>query len=104
MPRYKSIVMSNAKDGKDEAFTRYLDEQHIPDVLAVPGFVSAQRYKFVAGTGEFQYMTIYELETDDLPAVLSEIQRRIAEGEIPLTDTSIPGTLASFFEPVAKGG
>src|SRR5438067_13010384 len=96
MPRYKSIVMSNAQTGQDEAFNRYLDEQYIPDVLDVPGFVSAQRYRFAAGSGQYQYMTIYELETDDLPAVLSEVQRRIDDGEMPLTDTSTPGTLAGF--------
>jgi EthD protein. len=105
MPRYRAIVMSNAREGQEDAFNRYYDEQHLPDVLAVPGYVSAERFRLVSGTDTYQYLTIYEIETDDLDAVNAEVMRRIESGEMPLTGTADPTHLfVANFEPVAQAG
>src|SRR3546814_16369245 len=37
------IVLTNATPGDDEQFNDWYTNTHIPDVLAVPGFVAAQR-------------------------------------------------------------
>src|SRR3546814_6479308 len=41
------IVLTNATPGDDEQFNDWYTNTHIPDVLAVPGFVAAQRFRLV---------------------------------------------------------
>src|SRR6202163_114026 len=48
-------------DAEFEAeFNRWYDEEHVPHLLEVPGFLSAGRY--VALKGAPKYLAIYELE------------------------------------------
>lgn len=82
MSRCVSIALTNPVEGKEQEFNEWYDNQHVPDVLALPGCVSAQRFKL---TGvqmpnrpcPFQYLAIYEFETDDLEAaVAATVERR----------------------------
>ncbi|MBD0859792.1 hypothetical protein IA539_00985 [Gordonia sp. zg691] len=74
MTRHVLLVHSNPTPGADHDYNHWYDEVHLPDVLAVPGFVLARR--FVAAPSvhgelpEQQYLAIYEIETDDLPGAL----------------------------------
>ena len=43
--RFIQIVFSNPAEGKDDEFNDWYDNVHIPDLLAIPGMLSAQRYK-----------------------------------------------------------
>jgi Domain of unknown function (DUF4286) len=47
----------------------WYDEEHVPERLACPGFLSAHRYRLAEGSspGQSRYLAIYELES---PAVL----------------------------------
>ena len=68
------IVMAKITPEKEEAFNRWYNEVHIPEVLATGGGVlGARRYKIKAERTlleggkvnndiEYQYMTIYEFE------------------------------------------
>ena len=38
------IVFSNPFEGKDDEFNEWYDNVHLPEVLALPGVISAQRY------------------------------------------------------------
>ena len=42
MAKYTFVVLTNAVEGKDDAFDEWYTNTHLGDVLAVPGFVSAQ--------------------------------------------------------------
>jgi hypothetical protein len=44
----------------DEEFNRWYDEEHIPEKLGEPGFLTARRFK--ASDGECKYLVVYELE------------------------------------------
>ncbi|GAA0333099.1 hypothetical protein GCM10009087_49140 [Sphingomonas oligophenolica] len=101
MKRYKLVALTNAADGRDEEFGQWYDRQHIPDVLAVPGAVSAERF-VIAGEGPHRYMTIYEIETDDLEAFKAELMSRAGTDRMVLTD-AMDGTTtaAAFWEPLA---
>ena len=44
MAKYTFVVLTNAVEGKDDAFDEWYTNTHLGDVLAVPGFVSAQRF------------------------------------------------------------
>jgi hypothetical protein len=44
----------------EEEFNRWYEEEHIPEKLAEPGFISVRRFK--ASDGDCKYLVIYELE------------------------------------------
>ena len=71
------LVMTKPRDGADDEFNDWYDRIHLPEVLAVPGFVSARRFRAmpsVRGTlPDQRYLAIYEIEADDLDAA----QRRV---------------------------
>jgi hypothetical protein len=75
MDRYTLVVLYNPVEGKDEEFNEWLDRDHIPELLGVEGFVSAQRFRLALaqtqppGEIEHQYLTLYEIETDDIAAL-----------------------------------
>jgi hypothetical protein len=76
--RYHFVVLTNATDGQDQAYNDWYNEVHLPDVLSVPGFVAAQRFK-LSQEGPPQdfthgYLAIYEVETDDLEGAHRALQ------------------------------
>jgi len=59
----------------EEDFNRWYDEEHVPERKAIPGFLTARRYKSVEGGPK--YLAIYEM---DNPEVLdSEAYRYVSE-------------------------
>ncbi|MCV7091250.1 DUF4286 family protein [Mycobacterium interjectum] len=60
----------SSPDREDEYNTWY-DEIHIPELLKLDGIVAARRLRPVAGNGP--YVAIYELEGDDLQAILDNM-------------------------------
>jgi hypothetical protein len=62
------IVLTNAVDGQDEAFNDWYTGRHLDDVLAVEGFIAAQRFEFTPGTlgkeAPYRYLAIYEVDAE----------------------------------------
>jgi len=47
---------------KEREWNRWHDQEHIPEVLALPGFVSARKFRCVSNDNKFaQYLVLYEL-------------------------------------------
>jgi hypothetical protein len=79
------FALTNVLDDEQEEFNRWYNEEHVPDVLKVPGFVAARRYRRntaqrTAGpmweeqqAPPFEYMCVYEIEGD-----VAEIHERVA--------------------------
>jgi len=102
MARYKLLVITNAVPGKEAAFNDWYDRRHIPDVLQVPGFVSAQRFR-VSGESTLPgpYIAIYDLETEDPSAVLAELGARAGTAKMPLSDAlDMKAVSASLLTPL----
>jgi len=49
---------------REEAFNRWYNEEHCPQVLRFQGAVSARRYKKILGEDRYQYMAVYEFESE----------------------------------------
>lgn len=59
-------AMNVAPEGEDD-FNAWYDEEHLPALTAVPGTLSARRYKSdVEGEGVRRYVAIYHLESPDV--------------------------------------
>jgi hypothetical protein len=79
--------------GQEAEYNDWYDHQHAPDVVSVPGFVSARRY-VLAGDQlrpptliKPRYLVIYKIVTTDLAAVYAEVGRRIRSGETRMSQS-----------------
>jgi hypothetical protein len=75
MAKHIFVVQTNAVAGREDEYNDWYTNIHLPDALAVPGFVSAQRFK-ISSTQRaalrdypYQYLTIYEMEGDPAAAL-----------------------------------
>lgn len=78
--KYTMAVFTNAVEGREEEFNNWYSKQHVYDVIKIPGFVAAQRFKLGEynrpAPAKFKYYAIYDLETDNLDAAIAELFRR----------------------------
>jgi len=90
MGKYKLIVLTEPKEGCEAEYNTWYNHQHLPEVVAVPGFGSAQRFKLeeVCG-GEFKqrYLAIYEIDAADYSPAIKELLHRAATGVMELSQT-----------------
>jgi hypothetical protein len=49
---------------QEEAFNRWYNEEHCPQVLRYPGAVSARRYRTILAEDRYQYMAVYEFQDE----------------------------------------
>ena len=72
MTKHLLIVVTNPVPGREQEFNRWYDGQHLDDVLKLPGFVAAQRFKLTMDSAQSlpgPYLAIYEIDADDLDVV-----------------------------------
>ncbi len=82
---YCLIVLSNPIAGHEREYNYWYKHEHVPDVLRVPGFVSAQRFKLVRDVTPNQftlprYAVRFDLRTNDLRATIADVRHRLATG------------------------
>ena len=104
MKTYSMLVFTNAVPGRDEEFNRWYDQQHLADVLQVPGFISAQRFRCRPADAQAQpghrYCAVYTLQTDDVDGSLAELMRRSGTDAMPLNDAMAPDVVFTLYEAI----
>ncbi len=100
MKKFNFVVFTNAVAGREKEYNDWYSEQHLPDVLRVPGFTSAQRFALAPVQRmdppyPYQVMAVYEMETDDARGVLDELNRRIGTADMPVS-TAMAEVHASY--------
>lgn len=105
MPKGIMVVQSAPSDpAREDEFNDWYSRTHLPEIRAVPGFVSARRYKVHdAGNGvplAHPYLAIYEIEADDLTGPVKELHARSAAGETTSSDAlqTDPPPVVTFYE------
>jgi hypothetical protein len=81
MKRHVFFAFTNPAPGREANYNDWQDNEHLPHGLNNPGFVAATRYKlaeaqFGPGEGRSQYVTIWEIESDDIAATLAQAAER----------------------------
>lgn len=111
---YYFFVFSNPVAGHEDEYNKWYDQQHAQDVVAVPGFVTAQRfvkndlplYRMV-DLQVPKYLIVYRIVTSDVNAVFTEVSRRLKTGETVISPTFDQKTSVSYvyrpFRPEIKG-
>ena len=57
------LVVTMDVDPEDEAeFNKWYNEQHLPERMEIPGYISARRFRLEEGDGALKYLCIWELE------------------------------------------
>ena len=97
MADYILLAMTNPAEGREDDYNAWFDNQHIPEVLAVPGFKSAQRYELTEeqrtpAPHPYRYAAQYEIETDNLPETLAALGEAVMNGT--KTDAGDPSARA----------
>lgn len=91
MPKQYLYVLTDAAQGFDREFNEWYDRQHIPEVLEIPGFVAATRFRQLSDIGlpdtsaqiENEYLATYEISGDPRRAIEGLLERR-SNGTIQL--------------------
>lgn len=100
--KYKMLVLSNPVVGREDEFNTWYNEQHLGDVVKIPGFVSAQRFKLVIPLCEnpWQYCAVYEIEAESPQMAIEELMRRSGTEKLPVSDAMDARTYAVVYEEV----
>lgn len=89
----KMVVFAKAAEGRVQELGQWYDERHFPDLLAVPGFVSAERHTLITikqpdGLPGWDFMIVYEIEGDPM-AVLRGMGSLMGTDKMPTTDALV---------------
>lgn len=84
------MVLAKAVDGRKDELATWYDGQHFGDLLAVPGFVSAERHDVIpmkgpGGLPKWDFLLIYEIEGDPMP-VLGAMAGMLGTERMPTSD------------------
>jgi hypothetical protein len=85
---------------REQEYNTWYDEIHLPELVALDGFVSARRLRPVDGDGP--YIALYEIEGDNLQAVLDNMITNAGQlhmsDALQLDPAPIPRLLATTIE------
>ena len=84
---HKMVVFAKAKEGQKEAVANWYDETHLPDMLSVPGLITAEMHSMMTvkqpdGLPQWDFMVVYEFEGADPMVALTNL----GKAQIPLSD------------------
>jgi hypothetical protein len=102
------LVFSNPIEGREEEFNEWYDNVHVPDLLAIPGLLSAHRYDLqdaainrnpAMPAPTHRYLCIYEME-GDVDTIMAKVQDSVLSGGITMTDAmDVMQSRLSFWSP-----
>ena len=55
------IVTMDVDEADESEFNEWYNEQHLPERMAIPGYVSARRFKLEDGNNALKYLCIWEM-------------------------------------------
>lgn len=64
--KYLLVTIKDVDPNNEEDYAKWMGEEHMPDLLTVPGVIRALRYVSRDGSSP-RHMAIYELERADIP-------------------------------------
>jgi hypothetical protein len=103
MARFSFVVYSNPVEGREQEYNDWYTNRHLKDLLAIPGVISARRFKISStqireAAQSFQYLAIYDIEADDVQSFIDEIMRRTADGSIARSTAMASDIVPLFWE------
>jgi hypothetical protein len=98
------IVHTNPVEGRESEFEEWYTQRHLRDVVAIPGFVRARRYRLshaqFAPLEDFQFVALYEIEGSTVDAMRA-LRHAIKAGLEVSTSMAEP-VYATVYEPITE--
>lgn len=73
------MVKSNPVAGKEDEYNRWYNDVHLPEVLQIDGFQTAQRFKLhtrqVQPNPTHTYLAIYQIDSNDVDGTLANLSK-----------------------------
>lgn len=85
------MVVSNPVEGREDEFTEWYNNVHVPDVLKVEGVLTGHRYELThiptegLAPPKNQFLAVYEVE-GDADAILAELRAKGGTAEMPVSE------------------
>jgi hypothetical protein len=83
------VVHTTPTAGMEDEFNAWYDEVHIPDVLKLPAYAAARRYRHVPLRPDAEvfrpYLALYETTTTDVPATQRALMDVVATDAMPFS-------------------
>jgi 2-methylcitrate dehydratase PrpD len=100
MSQYKLVALTNPVEGREDEYNDWYNNRHVHDVVNVPGFVSAQRFK-ARSESTHRYLAIYEMECDDPIAAFATLGQLLGTDAMPLSEALDLATIqTAIFETI----
>ena len=105
MQEFRLVVFTNPTEGMEDQFDEWYVNQHLPDVLAVPGFKAGQRFELEqeqlqAGPHPWRFMTVFDIETDDLRHTFDTLISRVNTPLMPMSPSIAEHRIAYAYKAV----
>jgi hypothetical protein len=105
MKKYKYVVFNNPIDGMDAEFNAWYDNQHLHDIVKIPGIIRATRFRVsehqrAEAPQPWKYMALYDCETDDIRKIIHELRVRPGTPSMPKCNAMQDGRFQCFVEPI----
>jgi hypothetical protein len=63
-PRGLLLFMTDIDPASEADFNRWYEEEHLPERMAIPGFIRARRFRAIEGAPK--YLALYDLESSEV--------------------------------------
>ena len=87
------MVWADVPADKEDEFNRWYNEEHLPERMAIPGFLSGARYEAVKGGPK--HLAYYELESAEV--LETPAYKKVQANPTEWTKRSGPGAIATTF-------
>lgn len=100
------VVLTKPVDGMEDEYNAWYTGRHLDDVLNVPGFKAAQRFKMVGNALEGQawpYCALYQVEHDDLDEAIAGLVARRDTDVLPISSALDQADMnVILYEPITE--
>jgi hypothetical protein len=93
MARFQYVVLSRAAPGREEEFADWYANQHLVDVVKMPGVISGkvirldfQRVYDLEEAPQWTLLTLYELEGEHPQPIINALRDASGSAAMPSTD------------------
>ncbi|EHJ61746.1 DUF4286 family protein [Novosphingobium pentaromativorans] len=75
MARYLLLALNGptSGEGDEETYNEWYRTTHLPDLLALDGIETAERFEVVMSNTQWPYVAAYTIETDDIDTLLQDM-------------------------------
>jgi len=99
------VVVARATAGMEGELVDWLVEQHLPDLLRVPGIERARLFEvgsLMDGSAiEYRTLSIYDLEGEDVHAIVREASSRMGTSQMPRSAALGSPNVSFIARPIA---